>query len=126
MFDLTPARHRVDRPFIAILGGPDMSAMLGFYAQELHTRVLPASLVNVLIVNDTYGLPADARIPLGIVKLPRDYLIEVDEYPVQSRPRARREGELPGGIAMVSFAYSGAPGRVVGAAGEWLELVSPI
>ena len=43
-----------------------------------------------------------------------------------SRPRARREGELPGGIAMVSFAYSGAPGRVVGAAGEWLELVSPI
>ena len=126
VFDLTPARHRVDRPFIAILGGPDMSAMLGFYAQELHTRVLPASRVNVRIVNDTFGLPADARIPLGIVKLPRDYLIEVDEYPVQSRPRARREGELPGGIAMVSFAYSGAPGLVVGAAGEWLELVSPI
>lgn len=139
VFDLRAATHRVDRPFIAILGGPDAEAMLAFYARTLGTRTIAPSPVLVKVVNDAFGLAADARIPLGIVKLPRDWLIEVDGYPPQAAPRPRRPGDLPPGIAMLTVAvaratsgardagYAGPlPARVEGAAGEWLELVAPI
>lgn len=139
VFDLRAATHRVDRPFIAILGGPDAGAMLAFYADTLGTRTIAPSPVLVKVVNDAFGLAPDARIPLGIVKLPRDWLIEVDGYPPQAAPRPRPPGGLPPGIAMltvtVARAGGGAPGagyagplpaRVEGAAGEWLELVAPI
>ena len=135
VFDLRAATHRVDRPFIAILGGPDADAMLGFYARTLGTRVIAPSPVLVKVVNDAFGLAPEARIPLGIVKLPRDWLIEVDGYPPQAGPRPRRAGELPPGIAMLTVALAATPGagyegplpaRLEGAAGEWLELVAPI
>ena len=130
VFDLRAATHRVDRPFIAILGGPDAEAMLAFYARTLGTRTIAPSPVLVKVVNDAFGLAPEARIPLGIVKLPRDWLIEVDGYPPQAAPRPRRAGELPPGLAMLTVAVAGyagpLPAKVEGAAGEWLELVAPI
>lgn len=130
LLDLRPAERRVDEPFIAILGGPDIEAMLGFYRNQLATPTLPPASVNVRIINDEFALGDDARVPLGIVKLPRFHLIEVDEHPSASQPRPRRDGELPPGIAMVSFDVGGiqSPDRVqvvIGAAGEWLELPAP-
>jgi hypothetical protein len=130
LLDLRPAEQRVDEPFIAILGGPNIEAMLGFYRTRLLTPTLPPAPVNVRIINDEFALGDDARVPLGIVKLPRFHLIEVDEHPSASQPRPRREGELPPGIAMVSFdvGRTRSPERVqvvLGAAGEWLELPAP-
>ncbi|MFZ9904326.1 MAG: hypothetical protein ACO3GE_02895 [Steroidobacteraceae bacterium] len=130
LFDLRPADRRVDEPFIAILGGPDMAAMLKFYSEKLATRTLPPAPVNVRIINDEFELGDDARVPLGIVKLPKFHLIEIDEHPSASQPRPRRDGELPPGIAMVSFDVEGITDArpvqvVVGAAGEWLELPAP-
>ena len=146
ILDLTAARSRVDRPFIAILGAPDAAAALSFYSQLLLTPVIAPSPTIVQIINESFGLPADHRVLLGIVKLPRDALIEVDGMPAAARPRPRRDGELPAGIAMVSFecasldalsarwlqparALQEAPYRgrraavAVGAAGEWIELI---
>lgn len=125
LLDLSAATQRVDRPFIAILGGPSARAMLDFYTQRLGTPTIAPAPVNVRIINDCFGLGDDAKIPMGIVKMPRDYLIEVDELPAQAAPRPRRPGELPQGIALVSFAYAGEPGVVVGEAGEWIELLAP-
>ncbi len=130
LLDLRPAAQRVDEPFIAILGGPDIEAMLDFYRTRLSTPTRPPAPVNVRIINDEFALGDDARVPLGIVKLPRFHLIEVDEHPSASQPRPRRAGELPPGIAMVSFDVGGlrSPDRVqvvLGAAGEWLELPAP-
>jgi len=130
LLDLRPAERRVDEPFIAILGGLDIEAMLSFYRTRLSTPTLPPAPVNVRIINDEFALGDDARVPLGIVKLPRFHLIEVDEHPSASQPRPRRDGELPPGIAMVSFdvgrTRSPDPVQVViGAAGEWLELPAP-
>ncbi len=125
LLDLSAATQRVDRPFIAILGGSDAGAMLRFYSERLRTPTIAPSPVNVRIINDSFGLGDDAKIPMGIVKMPRDYLIEVDELPAQAAARPRRPGELPQGIALVSFLYDGDPGVVVGAAGEWIELLEP-
>jgi hypothetical protein len=125
LLDLSAATQRVDRPFIAILGAPDVGATLRFYGDRLGTPTIAPAPVNVRIINDSFGLGADAKVPMGIVKMPRDYLIEVDELPAHALPRARRSGELPQGVALVSFVYAGEPGVVVGAAGEWIELLAP-
>ncbi len=146
ILDLHPARCRVDRPFITVLGTPQISAALDYFSRTLHTAVIAPSLVNVQIVNEQFGLPGDHRIPLGIVKLPKDYLVEVDEYPAATRPRVRPSGQLTPPIAMVSFEclsldelklpwrqrpsrlpdapYLGRrAGVTVGPAGAWIELI---
>jgi len=129
LLDLQAARVDVDQPFIAILAGPDIEAMLSWYERELVTPTIAPSMVDVQIINDSFGLPQGSKVPLGIVKLPKRYLIEVDQHPPASRPRPRNAGELPPGIAMVSFESGLVPlgeSQVrVGAAGEWLELCAP-
>ncbi|MEZ5514983.1 MAG: hypothetical protein R3F58_14035 [Steroidobacteraceae bacterium] len=146
ILDLSPARYRVDRPFIAILGGPDAARMLDYYEHSTATSTIAPAPVIVQIINDTFSLPANHAVPLGIVKLPRDNLIEVDELPSIARARRTEPGRIPPGIAMVSFScgdldelpivWRAAPrvlteapyagrrsGLAVGAAGEWLELI---
>jgi len=146
ILDLRPARTPVDQPFIAVLGAADLDDVLPFYSGRLHTRTIAPAPVIVRIVNEAYGLADENAIRMGIVKLPKDYLIEADEYPPQVRPRPRRDGELPPGIAMLTFVagdlealdvpwrhapqvLAGSPydgrraGVTVGAAGEWIELL---
>jgi hypothetical protein len=140
------AQARVDRPFIAILGCADMEAVLGFYANTLGTPTIGAAPTIVKIINDSFELPDAHRIPLGIVKMSRDSLIEVDELPAPAGPRPSAVGELPAGFAIVSFecadlgalpvAWLQAPralqeapylgrraGLARGAAGELIELI---
>jgi catechol 2,3-dioxygenase-like lactoylglutathione lyase family enzyme len=129
LLDLTPARYAVDRPFIAVLACRSLARSRAFYSTILATPVLPDSNTEVQIVNATFGLSPGHRIPLGIVKLPREFLIEMDEYPAAAQPRPRKVGALPPGIAAVSFASDTPqdatlhkmPPRV-GPDGEWLDL----
>jgi catechol 2,3-dioxygenase-like lactoylglutathione lyase family enzyme len=146
ILDLRAAKSRVDRPFIAILGCADIAAALAFYAQALGTPTIGAAPTVVKVINDSFGLPDEHRIPLGIVKMPRDCLIEVDQLPAAARPRPCGVGELPTGFAIVSFecadlaalrvrwvqpprALPEAPyvgrraGLLRGAAGELIELI---
>jgi len=127
MLDLVPARCRVDRPFIAVLGVRNLEASLRFYSDRLGTPVLPGSTTVVQVINDAFGLGPDHRTPLGIVKLPREFLIEVDEMPALATARVGPVGGLPPGIAMVTFETDGwgPQGVMAGPDGEWLELLAP-
>ncbi len=143
---LRAARQRVDRPFIAILAGPSLDRMLDFYRTTFGNDTIPGVDTVIQIVNDSFGLPAGHRTPLGVVRLAPGFLLEVDQYPPTARGRPRRAGELPPGFAMVSLEvpagsapelsrrappsalfeapYDGAHVSVVeGAAGEWIELI---
>ncbi len=78
--------------------------------------------------------------------MPRNFLVELDQYPEMTTPRPVRDGEIPPGMSIVSFEFEElgssdipwhtAPrimneepyagrlaGTVIGPAGEWLELV---
>jgi catechol 2,3-dioxygenase-like lactoylglutathione lyase family enzyme len=142
----TAARSRVDRTFIVVVGGPDIEAMRAFYRDRLRMQVTPAAPTPIGVLNDAWGLPAEHETPLALALIPPDFAIEIDQYPVASKPRPRRKGDLPPGLAIVSFEVKsldafevewkvapatrqGKPyeGRrsalLVGAAGEWAELV---
>ena len=144
-FIKTPAKAFVDRTFIVVLGGPSMDAMRKFYADALGLTVTEPYSSTVSVLQAALKLPADGKIRIALATLSPGFLIELDEYPAVTVPRPQREGDLPPGMAMVTFladkssAQTGhgatrpraeAPyyGRAVtlmrGAAGEWLEIVT--
>jgi catechol 2,3-dioxygenase-like lactoylglutathione lyase family enzyme len=146
LFNLGSAQSFVDRTFIVVLGGPDMDAMRRFYGETLAMPTTDPVPSTITVLSKAYGLPADTQFPLGIVQFPADFLVELDGYPAQATARPQRRGELPPGMAMVSFGvqdldavtaayiapvraigqapYSGRrAGLIRGAAGELIELV---
>jgi hypothetical protein len=93
------------------------------------------------------GLPTQTSYPVSLARIPgRSFLIELEELPPYIERRTIPEGQLPEGLAMVSFAsapldeldldYRAEPqpidlppyndrkvAVVEGPAGEWLELI---
>jgi len=143
---VSAAERPVDRVFIMVVGGPSMPALRDFYGRELGLAVGDASNWQISVLSRALGLPTDTTYPLAVAALPREFLVELDEYPRQARPRSVPSGSLPPGPAMVTFTvpelddfqlrwrsppariaefpYSGQEaGVTVGPAGEWIELV---
>lgn len=143
---ISPAATPVDRVFIMVVGGPSMAILQDYYGKTLGLPVGKASNWQITVLSRALGLPRETTYPLAVAPLPREFLIELDEYPAQTRPRTVRAGSLPPGPAMVTFAvndlddfklkWRAAPRRIaefpyngqeagttVGPAGEWLELV---
>ncbi len=137
----------VDRPFIVPLGGPSMDDMQHFYGEELGLRTMePMLFINGIMAR---ACNVDSRTPfsMSIAPLPgRRFLIEMDELPGGLEYRPTPPGQLPCGMAMVSFLvkcledipgtlraepktiqalpYMGRRAAVIqGRAGEWLELI---
>jgi catechol 2,3-dioxygenase-like lactoylglutathione lyase family enzyme len=103
-FELGSAKSFVDRTFIVVLGGRSMSDMQAFYRDVFGMPVTAAQPSRVEVLNDAWGFDAEHQVPLAIAPLPRNFLIELDEYPDAAAPRAVRDGELPPGMAIVTFA----------------------
>ena len=116
------------------------------YAKTLGLPVGDASPWQISVLSKALGLPLETTYPLAVAPMPKDFLVELDEYPAPATPRPVRTGSLPAGPAMVSFGvedladfkanwraqpariaefpYSGQEAAVVvGPAGEWVELV---
>jgi catechol 2,3-dioxygenase-like lactoylglutathione lyase family enzyme len=102
-FGLGSAASFVDRVFIVVLGVRDLRSALDFYASTFGNPVTEPVPTRVGILADAWNLPQDRPFMIGIVRLPARFLIEVDEYPPQAPPRRAAPGELPAGLAMVSF-----------------------
>lgn len=137
----------VDRPFIMILGGTQMDAMLNFYHQNFGLKVsqMPSG-GRITVLNKAFDLDLNTTHPMGMARVSPQYSIEIDGYPATATDRPARKGELPPAIAMVGFEidsldglqakllapprkiadapYNGRRVAVVrGAAGELVELI---
>jgi hypothetical protein len=142
--DLPSARCPVDRTFIVILAGESMSSMQGFYAQQFDVPNAPVLESRITVASKAFGLPAEQKYPIAALALQDQSFIEVDQFPAAAMPRHAPPGELPPGIAIVSFqcntspdsanplrSLSGAPyrerlaGCCHGASGELIELLLP-
>jgi len=103
LFNLGSAKSFVDRTFIVVLGGPDIDAMRRFYADALGMPTTDPAPSTISVLARAWALPPDSQFPLGIVRFAENFLIELDGYPSGATARPQRDGELPPGMAMVSF-----------------------
>ncbi len=110
LFIKTPAKSFIDRTFIVVVGGPDMNAMRTFYRDRLKLEVTEPMPAAIQVLNDALGAPASTLTPLALAKVSSSFAIEFDEYPPSTVPRPQRPGDLPPGMAMVSFAVDSLDG----------------
>jgi len=145
-FDLPIARSFVDRCFITVVGGRDMEAMRSFYRDAFGNQPRDATMARISVLSKANGLDPETKHGLATVPLGGGSLIEIDQYPTVARPRVGQPGELPPGMAIVTFEHplldsrnghfitAPAPARLppyrdhrtatlVGAAGELIELI---
>jgi hypothetical protein len=102
-FDLGSARTDVDRVFIVVLGGRDMKAMRDFYAGKMKLPVTLPTGTRISVLSRAHGMDPEHLHPLAVARLPRKFLIEIDEYPQGATLRPQRDGYLPPGLSLVSF-----------------------
>ncbi len=105
--DLARAESFVGRVFIVVAGGPDIRRLFSTYLR-FENDVDPPVSTRVRVISAANGLPEDTTHAHGLVKLGAGTLIELDEYPPVTRPRACADGRLPPGMAIVSFRLGGA------------------
>jgi len=146
-YDLPTAHSFIDRMFIAVLATDRPERVQSWYKQHFGIAVGDVADIKLTLLDDAFGVPprsGDYR--LTVVPFRGRSLIEVDGYPREARPRARVDGVLPPGNALMSvlvdsldglklkyfreptlFAEAPYHGRraatVLGAMGELLELV---
>lgn len=123
--DLAAARSFVGRVFIVVAAGLDVNAMFAPYA-GFGNVVDPPVATPVTVISSANGLPLDTLHPHGLVKIGHGTMIELDGYPEVASPRTVIPGELPPGMAMVTFATTddGSRARLVrGSAGELIRFV---
>ncbi len=146
-FGLHGAKSFVDRPFIMVVGGNSLAEINKFYGEVLGLRIWDQDPFRIGQMSHVLGLPAETTYPISLARIPgRDFLIELEELPPYIERRTVPAGQLPEGLAMVSFTsapfselaldYRAEPraidlppyrGRklavIEGPAGEWLELI---
>ena len=146
-FGLHGAKSFVDRPFIMVVGGTSMADIEAFYGGRLGLRIMPQEPFRIGQMSRVLGLAPTTTYPISIARIPgRSFLLELEELPPYIERRGVPEGQLPEGLAMVSFTsaplselnldyraepraiheppYNGRKVAVIeGAAGEWLELI---
>lgn len=100
---LGTAQSFVDRPFIIILGGPNLPALQQFYARHFRIPVAAAGQARMTVLNKAHGLDIETTHPLAMARLSPRFALELDGYPDTATARPRRAGELPPGVALVGF-----------------------
>jgi catechol 2,3-dioxygenase-like lactoylglutathione lyase family enzyme len=145
-FDLGAASVPVDRVFITVVGGPSLAELRRFYGQVLGLPLGDDLHWRIDVLARAHRLPLDTKFPLAVAILPRDFLVEMDEYPAGATPRKASRGGPPPGMAIVTFTADSLDGTTVqwrsppravadfpyrgrrvavtvGPAGEWVEVV---
>jgi hypothetical protein len=100
--NLAAALSYVGRVFIVVCAGPDANALFAPYSHFANS-IDPPVATPVRVISDAHGLPPETLHRHGLVRLSDGTLVELDAYPPSARPRDVRDGDLPPGMAIVSF-----------------------
>jgi catechol 2,3-dioxygenase-like lactoylglutathione lyase family enzyme len=144
-FDTPEAASFVDRVFIVIIGGTSLDALQDYYHGQFGVARAAAMPSIISVLSAQYALPPDHLHAIAALQVAGQCYIEADEMPPGALARPCEPGQLPPGVAMVSFEIEHLPevpsvlgpvqrspglpydGRrsltCVGTAGEMIELI---
>ncbi len=137
-FDLPILEEGVGHCFVGIVAGMDGDSIKQWYRRQFQLEPDPA-LVDARVqgLSLAFGLDRETRHPICALPLAPGYLVEIDQMPAAGvRPVVNG---VPAGIISMSFSVSQLPEvstlvalpganasatQLVGASGEWLELIT--
>lgn len=102
-YDLPKAQSPVDHIFITILATPDLDRGVAFYTENFGWSQGNEYEVAYSVINNAFGFDPDREHKLSMTCVGRMVNNEIDQYPPEAAERPNAEGELPPGVAMVSF-----------------------
>lgn len=108
-YDLGQAQSFVDRVFIMVLATDDLAASSDFYRQHFGMTVTDPIPYKISVLSKAWGMPADHLHSLALAPLPEKFMLEFDQYPPAAKPLEVAPGQLPAGVAMVSFVVDDLP-----------------
>ena len=120
-----PARCKVDRVFIVIVGGQSLDTLLDFYSNTYNVPMPQRMESRVKAMSEAFGLSPEHRYAIAALPLRGNCYIEADQMPEMAKPAVRAPGMLPPGISIVTMSTPGSAlcGCVTGPAGELIEIV---
>ena len=104
--DLPRAGSPVDKIFIVVLATPDRNRSIHWYTEKLGLKRGADYTLPYSMINDAFGLSPDTQTTITMVSHGRMPIVEVDDYPDEATSRARHDGHLPPGNALVTLAVS--------------------
>lgn len=93
----------VDCLFIAVLACRDITATRAWFAENLGLTGAPDFELAYTTLSRAFGLPVAQRHRIAVLGHKGDAFLQLDQYPGEATPRPTTKGELPPGVAMVSF-----------------------
>ena len=100
----TPA-SLVDRPFILVLACPDLGATIAWTKDVLGLDVSEPVSIRYSMIQLAFGLDAEEKTPLCIVRWEGQTFLELDQYPADVTPRSAHPGALPPGVSIVTMMH---------------------
>lgn len=102
--DLPRAGSPVDRIFIVVLATPSREDSIAWYCDRLGLMRGADYTLPYSMINDAFGLSPETQTTITMVSHGRMPIVEVDDYPAAAAARARHQGMLPPGNALVTLA----------------------
>jgi len=139
---LPRAASPVDCLFIAVLACQNIAETRAWFAENLILTGAPDFELAYTTLSRAFGLPATHKHRIAVLGHAGDAFVQLDQYPTEATARPTTPGELPPGVAMVSFLlpapassqappdpsiiYAGGPCHVIRAPhGTLVELIIP-
>ena len=98
------ANTAVDRYFIVINGGADLTKLSTFFSENMGTKVTPPMEFRLSVLNKHFGFDPEMKHKIAVARLNGGpFSIELDQYPKEAKPLVGRADDLPPGVSMVTF-----------------------
>ncbi len=100
---LPRAASPIDCLLIAVLACADIAATRAWFAETLTLTGAPDFNLAYTTLSRAFGLPPTQKHRIAVLGHEGDAFLQLDQYPAAATPRPTTPGELPPGVAMVSF-----------------------
>jgi hypothetical protein len=120
-YDLPRAGSLIDKLFILVLACSDLAGSMRWFEEKM--GLLGGRSLDLVysVINQAFGFPADRKHLLSTMTHERDMFLELDQYPAETTVRPTAPGDLPPGIALVSFLHP----DLAALPGPWLKPPAP-
>jgi catechol 2,3-dioxygenase-like lactoylglutathione lyase family enzyme len=102
---LPTVQSLIDRPFIMVLACSNLQQTIGWANEVFALPISTPVTIKYSLLSAAFGLHADSKHALCIVKGAGQTFLEFDQYPDGATARPRNAGELPPGVAVTTMLF---------------------